>query len=139
MEFIQYMRQQKTCSFLIRALNTCSRHYCASSFIKEKQVNADTCAPVVNQNIINKLQQVSLISFDSDYSISVLESAINFTEHLRVAKIDDKIEPMYSPSEKEFIHLRDDEVKDNITRKEILKNAALLEEEYFVTPMNKVT
>nr|XP_012145301.1 PREDICTED: glutamyl-tRNA(Gln) amidotransferase subunit C-2, mitochondrial [Megachile rotundata] len=75
----------------------------------------------------------------ASYNFSVLEGAINFTEDLRVAKIDDKIEPMYSPIEKEFIPLRDDQVENNATRNEILKNAVLLDEEYFVTPLNKNT
>lgn len=139
MEFIRYMRQLKTYTFSIRGLSTCSRRYCASSRMKKKQVHADTPTPVINQKTINKLEQLSLITFNSDYSFSVLEGAINFTEHLRVAKIDDKIEPMYSPIENEFIPLRDDQIKNNATRKEILKNAVLLDEEYFVTPLNKNT
>lgn len=138
MEFIRHIRRLKTCAFSLKALNTCSRRYCASSPIKE-QVEADTSAPVINQSTINKLEQLSLLNFNHEDSLSILEGAIKFTEDLRVAEIDENVEPMYSPSEKESIPLREDRVEPNASRKEILKNAAVLEEEYFVAPLNKIS
>lgn len=46
---------------------------------------------------------------------------------------------MYSPFEKEFILLRDDNIENNTSRKEILMNAAVTEEEYFVAPLQTIT
>ncbi|XP_017759141.1 PREDICTED: glutamyl-tRNA(Gln) amidotransferase subunit C-4, mitochondrial [Eufriesea mexicana] len=59
-------------------------------------------------------------------------------KHLRNTKIDD-IEPMYSPLEKESVPLRNDSVESITSRQEILMNAAIVEEEYFIAPVQTIT
>ncbi|XP_043507971.1 glutamyl-tRNA(Gln) amidotransferase subunit C-1, mitochondrial [Frieseomelitta varia] len=104
-----------------------------------KYIHSSSTTSIIKQETINKIEQLSLVNIDGADSFSVLKAAIVFTEHLRNTKIDKEIEPMYSPFEKEFILLRDDNIENNTSRKEILMNAAVTEEEYFVAPLQTIT
>ena len=140
MEVFHRTQRLKTCVFSIRFLRTSFRHYCIVN-PKEKKENVCTAAPGIEQETINRIEKLSLLDFKGDYSVSVLKAAIDFTECLRTAKISDTVKPMYSPLENEFIPLRNDKVEHNICKRKILKNAAVLEEDYFVAPFksNKET
>lgn len=104
-----------------------------------KYVHLNSTMSIVTQETIKKIEQLSLLNLDKDYSISVLKAAIIFTENLRNTKIDNKIKPMYSPLEEKSILLRNDNIENNISKQEILKNAAILEEEYFITPLQIIS
>ncbi|XP_043800458.1 glutamyl-tRNA(Gln) amidotransferase subunit C, mitochondrial [Apis laboriosa] len=104
-----------------------------------KYVHSNSTMPIVTQETIKKIEQLSLLNLDKDYSTSVLKAAIIFTEHLRNTKIDNEIKPMYSPLEEKSILLRNDNIENNISKQEILKNAAILEEEYFITPLQIIS
>ncbi|XP_031367930.1 glutamyl-tRNA(Gln) amidotransferase subunit C, mitochondrial [Apis dorsata] len=104
-----------------------------------KYVHSNSTMSIVTQETIKKIEQLSLLNLDKDYSISVLKAAIIFTENLRNTKIDNKIKPMYSPLEEKSILLRNDNIENNISKQEILKNAAILEEEYFITPLQIIS
>lgn len=103
-----------------------------------KPIDSSSTMPVIKQETIQKIEQLSLLNVDDDYGFSVLKAAIIFTENLRNTKIDKEIEPMYSPFETESMLLRNDNVEHNISRKEILMNAAITEEEYFVAPLQTI-
>lgn len=104
-----------------------------------KYVHLNSTMPIITQETIKKIEQLSLLNLDRDYSISVLKAAIIFTEYLRNTKIDNEIKSMYSPLEEKSIFLRNDNVENNISKQEILKNAAILEEEYFITPLQTIS
>lgn len=103
-----------------------------------KPIDSSSTMPVIKQETIQKIEQLSLLNVDDDYGFSVLKAAIIFTENLRNTKINKEIEPMYSPFETESMLLRNDNVEHNISRKEILMNAAITEEEYFVAPLQTI-
>lgn len=103
-----------------------------------KPIDSSSTMPVIKQETIQKIEQLSLLNVDDDYGFSVLKAAIIFTENLRNIKINKEIEPMYSPLETESMLLRNDNVEHNISRKEILMNAAITEEEYFVAPLQTI-
>lgn len=90
--------------------------------------------PSIDEATIRRLERLALIGFEFKQSKRVLEEAITFTERLRTTRIDETVRPMYSILENNCIHLRDDVVQ-HIDRREILRNAAVLEEEYFVAPL----
>lgn len=119
----------------IRTTLNLSRHYCISGCIKGKQETDKD----IEKEIIVKLEKLSLLDLRDGQNTSVLKAAINFAECIRSAKIDETIEPMYSPFEEKLIPLRDDKVKNDMNRQEILKNAVILEEEYFVAPYKSIT
>ncbi|XP_012237451.1 glutamyl-tRNA(Gln) amidotransferase subunit C, mitochondrial [Bombus impatiens] len=103
-----------------------------------KPIDSSSTMPVIKQETIQKIEQLSLLNVDDDYGFSVLKAAIIFTENLRNTKINKEIEPMYSPFETESMLMRNDNVEHNISRKEILMNAAITEEEYFVAPLQTI-
>ncbi|KAL6446975.1 hypothetical protein ACFW04_001388 [Cataglyphis niger] len=87
--------------------------------------------PVIDEAIIRRLERLALVGFEYEQSKRILEEAIAFAERLRTARIDETVRPMYSTLENDRILLRDDVVQNDVDRCEILKNAAVLEEEYF--------
>ncbi|XP_011255263.1 glutamyl-tRNA(Gln) amidotransferase subunit C, mitochondrial [Camponotus floridanus] len=89
----------------------------------------------IDEATIRRLERLALVGLEYEQSKRILEEAIAFTEPLRTAHIDETVSPMYSTLENYHIHLRDDVVRDNVDRREILRNAAVLEEEYFVAPL----
>ncbi|XP_012532033.1 glutamyl-tRNA(Gln) amidotransferase subunit C, mitochondrial [Monomorium pharaonis] len=92
--------------------------------------------PVIDEATIRKIERLALVGYEYDRSKRVLEETVAFAERLRTARIDDEtVRPMYSTLENECIHLRDDVARRDVDRREILKNAAVLEEEYFVAPL----
>lgn len=103
-----------------------------------KPIDSSSTMPVIKQETIQKIEQLSLLNVDDDYGSSVLKAAIIFTENLRNTKINKEIEPMYSPFETKSMLLRNDNVEHNVSRKEILMNAAITEEEYFVAPLQTI-
>lgn len=119
--------------FLPKLLNTNSHRYCM------KHVLLCSTMPIVKQETIRKIGQLSLVNLDGDYGSSVLKAAITFTERLRDTEIDTDIEPMYSPLEKESVPLRNDCVESTASREEILMNAAIVDEEYFIAPVQTIT
>ncbi|XP_017794498.1 PREDICTED: glutamyl-tRNA(Gln) amidotransferase subunit C, mitochondrial [Habropoda laboriosa] len=131
MELVRYV-QRPHYVFLSKFLNLFSHHY------PVKHIHSYTPTTIIKQETINKIQQLSLLNFSNDYSLSILEATLIFTEDLRTTKINENIEPMYSPFEKELIPLRDDNVESNTSRQEVLKNASVLEEEYFVAPLKNI-
>lgn len=112
-----------------------ARRYCVSGSIKEKQeINKD-----LEKETINKLERLSLLDLKDKQDTSVLRAAIHFAECIRTAKIDEAIEPMHSPFEEQQIPLREDKANDAISRQDILRNAVIVEEEYFVAPYRSIT
>ncbi|KAL0112949.1 hypothetical protein PUN28_012297 [Cardiocondyla obscurior] len=91
--------------------------------------------PAIDEATIRKIEKLALVGFEYKQSKQVLEEAIAFAEKLRKVHIDETVSPMYSILEKDFIHLRDDVAQQNANQNEILKNAAVVEEEYFVAPL----
>lgn len=135
---------------------TSSRKYCASTKAQAKvpeennkfddnNNNNNNEQPgtgtriTIDETTIRRLEKLALVGFDYKQSKRVLEEAVAFAERLRQVHIDETVRPMCSTLENERIHLRDDvALPHDISRRcEILKNAAVLEEEYFVAPLVK--
>lgn len=91
--------------------------------------------PVIDEAIIRRLERLALVGFEYEQSKRILEEAIAFAERIRTARIDETVRPMYSTLENDHIRLRDDVARNDVDRREILRNAAVLEEEYFVAPL----
>jgi Asp-tRNA(Asn)/Glu-tRNA(Gln) amidotransferase C subunit len=85
--------------------------------------------------MIRRIEKLSLVGFEYEQSKRIIEEAITFTERLRTTYVDETVRPMYSTLENEYIYLQDDEQQDHINHHDILKNAAVLEDGYFVAPL----
>lgn len=89
----------------------------------------------ISEETIKKLEKLSLVNFGNETGITRLESAVRFAERLRSFAVHESVEPLYSVLENQKLKLRSDAVTEGDCREKILRNAALLEEEYFVTPL----
>ncbi|KAL6256173.1 hypothetical protein P5V15_012289 [Pogonomyrmex californicus] len=89
----------------------------------------------IDEATIRRIEKLALVGFEYEQSKRVLEEAVAFAERLRAAHVDEAVRPMYSTLENEHIRLREDVARHDVDRREILRNAAVLEEEYFVAPL----
>lgn len=107
--------------------------------ILKEASNKEIAADIkIDKNTIAKLERISLVDFDNEGGIQRLESAIRFAQKLRDVHLDPSVKPMYSVLENERLHLREDKITEGNCDKEILKNAKLLEDEYFVAPPGNI-
>ncbi|XP_011696876.1 PREDICTED: glutamyl-tRNA(Gln) amidotransferase subunit C, mitochondrial [Wasmannia auropunctata] len=97
--------------------------------------NGDKRRPAIDEATIRRLERLALVGFEYEQSKRVLEEAVAFAERLRAARVDETVRPMCSTLENDCIRLRDDVVRQDVDRREVLRNAAVLEEEYFVAPL----
>lgn len=91
----------------------------------------------IDQETIEQLERISLVDFANKRGIKRLEEAIAFAD--QICDIDTTgVEPLYSVLEDRSLHLRDDEVSEGGQQADILANAALTQEEYFVSPPGNI-
>lgn len=70
-------------------------------------------------------------------AIRTLEESIEFgTKILHIDTTD--VEPLYTVLEQQNLYLRQDEINDGNCRDEILSNAKITEEDYFVAPPGNI-
>ncbi|KAK7598284.1 hypothetical protein V9T40_006519 [Parthenolecanium corni] len=91
----------------------------------------------LDDETIKLLETLSLVNFESKEHIQVVEDAINFASKIQSVNTDN-VEPLISVLENETLKLREDKVIEGNCRKEILLNAAAVEEDYFVAPPGNI-
>lgn len=92
----------------------------------------------IDDENIRLLERISLVDFANKEGIKRLEDAIAFADPIQDLDTTG-IEPMYTVLENECLTLRNDEIDKNLpSREEILSNAVLTEEDYFVAPPGNI-
>ncbi|XP_014367619.2 glutamyl-tRNA(Gln) amidotransferase subunit C, mitochondrial [Papilio machaon] len=91
----------------------------------------------VDSNTIALLERLSLVKCDTVEGVEVLEDSIAFADKILHINTDN-IEPLYSVLENENLSLRSDEITQGNCQKDILKNASLTEDDYFVAPPGNI-
>ncbi|KPJ02768.1 GatC-like protein [Papilio xuthus] len=91
----------------------------------------------VDNNTIALLERLSLVKCDTVEGVEVLEDSITFADKILHINTDN-IEPLYSVLENENLNLRSDEITQGNCQKDILKNASLTEDDYFVAPPGNI-
>jgi aspartyl-tRNA(Asn)/glutamyl-tRNA(Gln) amidotransferase subunit C len=89
----------------------------------------------VNDALVDKLAHLSRLEFSGTEKEEIkkdLQKMIAFVEKLNELNLDG-VEPLLHMSEEVNV-LRDDEVKNSISREEALKNAPLHDEQFFKVP-----
>lgn len=100
----------------------------------EKQ---DHSKVTIDNNTISLLERLSLVKCDTAEGVKALEDSIAFAN--KVLHINtDNIEPLYSVLENENLSLRPDIITQGNCQKDILKNAAVTEDDYFVAPPGNI-
>ncbi|KAJ8682700.1 hypothetical protein QAD02_018492 [Eretmocerus hayati] len=89
----------------------------------------------IDEKTIAKLEKISLVDFGNEAGIRRLESAVVFAQKLWEVQLDPSVKPLYTVLENEKLELREDQVNQGNCRNEILKNAKVVEDEYFVAPL----
>ncbi|CAH0719450.1 unnamed protein product, partial [Brenthis ino] len=91
----------------------------------------------VDTNTIALLERLSLVKCDTDEGVKVLEDSIAFAD--KILHIDtSNVEPLYTVLENQNLNLREDKITQGNCQKDILKNATLTEDDYFVAPPGNI-
>lgn len=90
----------------------------------------------VNQETSLHLERISLVDFANVEGIRRLEEAIEFAQPLREV-ITDQVEPMFTVQDNATLRLGEDEPEET-SRNDILSNAKVTEEGYFVAPPGNI-
>ena len=118
-------------------------HYRTSSFVpktptfKEAAINSTTESPKIDTETIQHLERLSLVDFANRAGIRRLEEAIQFADQILHINTD-SVKPLISVLQEDSLSVRTDEITEGNTRDEILSNAFITEEEYFVAPPGNI-
>lgn len=91
----------------------------------------------LDKNTIALLQKVSLVGQLDAKNVQTVEEAIEFADQILQVDTTD-IEPLYTVLEDCPLRVRDDEVKEGYVLEDLLRNAAIVEEDYFVAPPGNI-
>ncbi|KAJ8730149.1 hypothetical protein PYW07_017187 [Mythimna separata] len=91
----------------------------------------------VERNTIALLERLSLVSYDTEEGVKILEDSIVFANKILHINTDD-VEPLYTVLEDQNLALREDKITQGNCQKEILKNATVKEDDYFVAPIGNI-
>ena len=127
---------------------SCGTRSIVSSIISRKLNSKIPKTPVVppkfegkvtiSEDTILHLERLSLVDFANVEGIRRLEEAIEFAQPLKEVYTDG-IEPMYTILDDATLFLADDVPDPNqVSRADILSNAKITEEDYFVAPPGNI-
>ncbi|XP_050099424.1 glutamyl-tRNA(Gln) amidotransferase subunit C, mitochondrial isoform X2 [Anopheles aquasalis] len=93
--------------------------------------------PAIDRQTVQLLERLSLVDLETNDALETLADSIGFAS--RILAIDTEgVEPLYTVLEQEKLSLREDVLNDGDQQAEVLQNAAVTEEEYFVAPPGNI-
>nr|XP_016945815.1 glutamyl-tRNA(Gln) amidotransferase subunit C, mitochondrial [Drosophila suzukii] len=91
----------------------------------------------IDTKTIQLLERLSLVDLDSERALATLKSSIQFAD--KIAHIDtEHVRPLYTVLEKQQLQLRNDQVTEGDCRAEVLRNAKVTDEDYYVSPPGNI-
>ncbi|KFB47236.1 AGAP013093-PA-like protein [Anopheles sinensis] len=109
----------------------------SSKEVNNSEPGKTTTPIVLTDQTVRLLERLSLVNLDSKEAYKTLHDSIEFAS--RILHIEtDGVEPLYCVLEQHKLTLRPDIVDDGGCQEEVLKNAAITEEEYFVAPPGNI-
>ncbi|XP_029651162.1 glutamyl-tRNA(Gln) amidotransferase subunit C, mitochondrial isoform X1 [Octopus sinensis] len=97
----------------------------------------DTSEPPVDAKLVERLERLSLVAFDSEVGVQRLRQTIKAANN--VLSVDTTgIEPMISVHEDRALELRSDVIKEGRDKDAILNNATKVFEDYYVAPPGNI-
>lgn len=130
------------------------RHYCIAKESTKNLLNQKQLVPKnpvsskidptklpektrIDADTIALLERLSLVDCANKEGIATLEAAIEFADQIQ--QVDTTgVEPLVTVLEDVHLRLREDIVAQDSTKADVLRNAALTEEEYFVAPPGNI-
>lgn len=91
----------------------------------------------IDANTIALLERLSLVDCANRQSIETLEEAIAFADQILQVNTEG-VEPLVTVLEDRPLVVREDEVTEGNRRAEVLLNASVVEDEYFVAPPGNI-
>uniref|UniRef100_A0A2M3ZDQ9 Glutamyl-tRNA(Gln) amidotransferase subunit C, mitochondrial n=1 Tax=Anopheles braziliensis TaxID=58242 RepID=A0A2M3ZDQ9_9DIPT len=93
--------------------------------------------PNIDRQVVLLLERLSLVDLETNDALETLVDSIGFAS--RILAIDTEgVEPMYTVLEQEKLSLREDVLNDGDLQADVLRNATVTEEEYFVAPPGNI-
>ncbi|KAK3607253.1 hypothetical protein CHS0354_002226 [Potamilus streckersoni] len=93
--------------------------------------------PELDEATVNHLERLSLVKFNNQAGVERLYKAIEYANQLHMVDTEG-VEPLDSVLENRSVYLREDKVTDGNCLKDILQNASLVVEDYFVAPPGNI-
>ncbi|VVC44257.1 Glu-tRNAGln amidotransferase C subunit [Cinara cedri] len=91
---------------------------------------------LLDENLTKRLETVSLVGFSKQSGFEVLSASVKFADCITHIKTTEVL-PLITVLETWNTGLRKDISSDKTTRRDIMCNALVVEEDYFVAPANK--
>ncbi|XP_045497227.1 glutamyl-tRNA(Gln) amidotransferase subunit C, mitochondrial [Colias croceus] len=131
--FINSTRLRFNCSFPINVKRYSVIPRCPINTIE----NTENKKPKLDSNTIALLERLSLVKCDTNEGVTVLEDSIEFANKILHINTDN-VDPLYSVLEDENLSLRNDVITQGNCQEDILKNAVITEDDYFVAPPGNI-
>ncbi|CAD6192968.1 unnamed protein product [Caenorhabditis auriculariae] len=93
--------------------------------------------PQFDQKLISQLERLSLVRFDSEQAVANLRQTVRIANRLKEIDVEG-VEPMHSVWEEQECPVFEDIAEKPLPVEEVLRNAKVRYEEYFVTPPGNV-
>ncbi|CAC35907.1 Glutamyl-tRNA(Gln) amidotransferase subunit C, mitochondrial [Caenorhabditis elegans] len=100
------------------------------SKIQESQLSP---MPQIDAKLINHLERLSLVRFDSEQAVANLRSSIRVAKRLELVDVEG-VEPMHTVWEDQECPTFEDVEEDPLPIEEVFRNASLRFDDFFVTP-----
>ncbi|XP_044253332.1 glutamyl-tRNA(Gln) amidotransferase subunit C, mitochondrial [Tribolium madens] len=119
------------------------RYFCTQSLVPKaptrSKIDRDKLPPrtSIDAKTIALLERLSLVDCANKQGIETLEGAIAFADQIQQVDTSN-IEPLVTVLEDRPLRTREDHVSEGNCREDILRNAEITEEEYFVAPPGNI-
>ncbi|KAM7351063.1 glutamyl-tRNA(Gln) amidotransferase subunit C, mitochondrial [Cochliomyia hominivorax] len=105
--------------------------------IKEDFSTINQAVTKINTKTVLLLERLALVNLDGEEALRTLKNSIEFAK--KIERIDIlKKKPLYTVLEDQSLHLRSDIVNDGNCQGDILKNAKVVEDDYFISPPGNI-
>ncbi|CAF4834181.1 unnamed protein product [Pieris macdunnoughi] len=124
--------------YLHRIFYNSVRYHCKVPITPVASLESDNIPkPNIDINTVALLERLSLVKCDTEQGVKVLEDSIEFANKILHINTDN-VQPLYTVLENESLSLRIDAVTQGNCQKDILKNAVITEDDYFVAPPGNI-
>ncbi|VVC93713.1 unnamed protein product [Leptidea sinapis] len=133
------MNRKCVFAFISTTKNFLSQSHLVNYCCKVPQFPVNTLEKVesskttLDHNTIVLLERLSLVKCNTDEGVTVLEDAIDFAGKILHINTD-QVDPLYTVN----LSLREDNITQGNCQVEVLKNAAVTEDDYFVAPPGNI-
>lgn len=105
--------------------------------VNEEFTEANIDTKDIDKKTILLLERLALVNLDGEEALKTLKNSIQFAKRIEGIDTTDK-KPLYTVLEEQPLQLRSDKVSEGNCREEILRNAKISEDDYFISPPGNI-